>query len=265
MAAVWNGLKNLYLLALLIPLFISGCSHECSDSNLKPVVLKPGSHITEIPEDNTSLHPYVDRITNLYGYKNRQDQIVIPAKFHSASKFTTFGLADVSFKQGLSPTKFYKINKQGDLLVQVYFFDNGADYYINGRARYIKDHKIGFIDVKGQEVIPARFDWASPFNEQVEIALVCQGCKTISKGGYHKPVGGKWGAIDTAGKVIVPFEYSKYDTTADDEHLLFYKNGKAFQLFTDSQNQYHLLDADFEDQPYRHQPNALFPSLIGLF
>ena len=89
--------------------------------------------------------------------------------------------------------------------VHPYPFDNGPDYFEEGLARFVKNNKFGFFDTKARIVVPATYDFATPFKEGR--AVVCNGCKPYTEGEYILYKGGKWGFIDTAGKVIIPLQY----------------------------------------------------------
>jgi hypothetical protein len=86
-------------------------------------------------------------------------------------------------------------------------YDNGPDYFQEGMARYREKDKLGFIDEKGEVVILAQFEWAFPFKDG--IAEVCEGFTWVSDGEYSWPVGGRWGAIDKAGSVVIPINLTE--------------------------------------------------------
>jgi hypothetical protein len=67
--------------------------------------------------------------------------------------------------------------------IRAKFFDNGADYFKDDFARYVKDNKIGFINKKGNIVIEAQYPFVSPFNNGY--AKACLKC-TKSKDGEHE-------------------------------------------------------------------------------
>jgi hypothetical protein len=129
------------------------------------------------------------------------------------------------------------------VLVTSYFFDNGPDYWVNGLSRFVKNNKIGFVNRQGHAVIPAEYDWADIFTHNYPIAVVAQGCQKVKLGSLydlHDDIrGGKWGAIDKHGKVIVPLIYDGI-TYADTEQvqegkksgtLTFIQGEKKYQLF----------------------------------
>ncbi len=88
-------------------------------------------------------------------------------------------------------------------------FDNGADDFVEGRARTIRDGKVGFVDRGLRPVISPRWDYAFPFEGGV--AVVCEGCRTSEKGEHRRIEGGKWGYIDRTGRVVVPVVHAKED------------------------------------------------------
>ena len=68
----------------------------------------------------------------------------------------------------------------------------------NGSMAVRINDKWGFIDYKGQEIIPPIYDFAEGFID----AEYCFGtpCALVQKDG-------KWGTINTKGEVVIPFEY----------------------------------------------------------
>lgn len=82
------------------------------------------------------------------------------------------------------------------------WFDNGADYFVEGLARTIRGGKVGFVDQSLSEVIAPRWDFAFPFRSG--FAVVCTGCMRKPAGEHLEVVGGNWGYIDTRGEVVVP-------------------------------------------------------------
>ena len=97
---------------------------------------------------------------------------------------------------------FY-VSKSGKV-VHTYFFDNGADYFHDGLARVIKKGKIGFINTKLEVVIEPKYDYARFFENGK--AKVCNGCREKKDREHSMMVGGKWGLIDTTGKLIEPMK-----------------------------------------------------------
>ena len=98
--------------------------------------------------------------------------------------------------------ELHYLNAAG-VAVPVLPFDNGADYCVEGFARTLQGGKVGFIDENLRVVIPPRWDFAFPFENGT--AAVCNGCTFRPLGdGHHEVVGGRWGAIDARGEVVIP-------------------------------------------------------------
>jgi len=86
-------------------------------------------------------------------------------------------------------------------------YDNGADYFIEGLARYTSQKGIGYIDETGKTVIKAQFEFAYPFENGY--AVVCKGAEVQVDGDYSFLKGGLWGCINKKGKIIHPIEFSE--------------------------------------------------------
>ena len=90
-------------------------------------------------------------------------------------------------------------------------FDNGPDYFEDGLSRIIQEGKVGFINQQGQIVIPAVFQFATQF--EGGYALVASDAELVTEGEYSTFKGGRWGVIDTTGKLVVPIEKSREEAT----------------------------------------------------
>ena len=124
-------------------------------------------------------------------YKNHLDRL----------QFNSNGLASV-FVDG----KVFYVLKDGTS-ARVHYFDNGADYYIEGLTRTISKGKYGFIDEKLNIVIEPVYDFVFPFEKG--IALVCNGCISVPDGEHTIISGGNWGAINKKGETIYTLTYTK--------------------------------------------------------
>ncbi len=92
---------------------------------------------------------------------------------------------------------------------RAFFYDNGPDYFVEGLARTIAKGKIGFMDKKLRTVIPARYDFATMFQDG--LALVCNGCERVPDGEHYTISGGKWGAVNKKGEEIYPVRSSQQE------------------------------------------------------
>lgn len=229
---------NLACLAFLL----SGCefSRKLDNASLKPIryVVSDAETDYSLPTDNRELEIFEDPHTKLMGYKNKKGSIAINAQFTKAFPFSKFGVADVLTRS----QEWYKIDTSGHILYKSYFFDNASDYYCSNLTRFVDKGKIGFADRSGKITIPASFDFAMPFSFSEPITVVCSGCheevcKTDNPQHCFVPgemVGGKWGAIDINGNVVVPLEFDRHDFSDDNkngETLTFFKDELSYKVY----------------------------------
>lgn len=94
-------------------------------------------------------------------------------------------------------------------LVAVPTYDNGPDTFAEGLVRTLVDDKIGFVDEALRLVIPARYDWAWPF--EGGRALACLGCTfgEPDADGHREVRGGLWGYLGPDGSELVPIRLSR--------------------------------------------------------
>ncbi|MBU3026360.1 WG repeat-containing protein [Zobellia galactanivorans] len=136
-----------------------------------------------------------------WGYK-QDGEIIIQPKFGIASEFTDCGIAAV----GDSVNGNYFIDKTGKKLnIPVLKMGNFIDDFHEGFARFKKNEKLGFINQCGKIVIEAKFESVTPFKNK--IAIVRRGFEVIENGPYKTQKGGKYGAIDKTGNLIIPYEF----------------------------------------------------------
>jgi hypothetical protein len=134
-----------------------------------------------------------------WGYKDATGKVVLPPRYRMAYEFNASGTAQALDDQGWAC-----IDAQGKVLLRPYLFDNGPDYPAEGFFRFVEGGKVGFTDESCQPLIPAQFDFAAPFQEN--LAAVCQGCKAVKDGEHSRMEGGRWGYIDKKGALVVPLE-----------------------------------------------------------
>lgn len=232
----------IFFLALIVMIFV--CRHyylpSPQDFELVTGINKPLEE--KFPEDD-DLKPFANA-AGLMGYKNNEDQIVIAPQFAMAWPFSIYGIANV-LKEGRK--EWYVIDRMGRVLFQSYFFDNGPDYYVAGLTRFVEDNKIGFANKQGEKVIPANFDFAYPFDFSEQITFVCNGGQekvVKSSDGellYTEIIGGKWGAINRKGDIIVPLEFDEFKTDSNDNFVIFIKDNKPYKLYHNKRGEYKIL------------------------
>lgn len=227
-----NKQTPITLAFLLGSFLLSACSNTYDKSQLEAITLVTSD--TQQTTTDKNLIPFESPETHLFGYKTKTGKVKIPPLFVRAHDFNNFGIANV--KLGPRNEDWAKINKSGEILVKSYFFNNGPDYYAKGLSRFVENNKIGFIDFTAKKVIPAQFDWASPFHYNAPISLVCNGCKLIPSPSrkYKQLKGGKWGVIDMAGRIIIPLQYDNFKSKEKDT-LTLVKNNELHKIYSTKQ------------------------------
>jgi hypothetical protein len=132
-------------------------------------------------------------VRNPDGSLTVRDEVLVDAPFGEE------GLAALWIDQQL-----YFVTRTGKT-APAYYVDNGADYFVEGVARTVRDGKVGFVNPELDEVVAPRWDFAQPFAGG--FATVCVGCAGKRQGEHTVMVGGKWGVIDQTGSVVVPVEH----------------------------------------------------------
>lgn len=120
---------------------------------------------------------YHDKAKNLYGYKDLKGKIKIPAKFSDffsqADRF--YDIVGVREK-GLRDNSEYYLLKNGKKvgIDSTYVIDYTVDCESEGKIRFQnrKNDRIGFLDKNGKAVIPAIYNYATPFYNGVSRALI---------------------------------------------------------------------------------------------
>ena len=135
-----------------------------------------------------------------WGYK-QNGKIIIEPQFGIVGEFTDCGIAAVGSKEG----NFY-IDKTGKKLdVPILIIDNFIDDFQEGYARFNENEKIGFINECGEITIDAKFESVTAFKNGM--AIVRKGFEIIENGPYKTEKGGKYGAIDIKGNIIIPYKF----------------------------------------------------------
>lgn len=132
-----------------------------------------------------------------YGFRDDSGKVRIEPTFHFATGFSPEGIAWVAADEGL-----FWIDRMGKRLAQAVAYDNGADPFVEGRARIVDNGLMGFIDQKGMVVVKPRFTFLAPM--EGGRARFCEGCTKVADGEHYRFEGGRWGYVDADGKVVEP-------------------------------------------------------------
>lgn len=105
------------------------------------------------------------------------------------------------------------INKKEEKLFEVFIFDNGPDYIVDGAFRIIAENKMGFADTLGNIIVPEIYDFVFPFDNGLALVNIGGHIESVDPSDpnceYHTWVGGKWGMINKKGKVVKDIKYER--------------------------------------------------------
>lgn len=137
---------------------------------------------------------------------NRHGRWKINPSVLKTTRYDKHGVASLVIKDA----RFFYYNREGRVIEAV-AYDNGADYFVDGKARFLGSGKMGFIDQQMKIVIPATFDFVTPFRKGR--AAACKGCKVNpnAEEDHAYVTGGVWGIIDAEGNWLVPLTLTKQE------------------------------------------------------
>jgi hypothetical protein len=149
-------------------------------------------------KQNDYLIKVCDPISDRCGYVNQKGDTVIATGKYSYCFTDTFIYYAFVVK---GDSGIVAIDRQENVLYQVFNFDNGPDEPSEGLFRITGNQKIGYADsTTGEVVIPLQFDCAFPFVNGV--AQVSTDCKTTSDGEHTTWLSNNWYFIDKRGKKV---------------------------------------------------------------
>lgn len=98
----------------------------------------------------------------------------------------------------VEPGQWVIMDNQKTVLYDVFIYDNGPDYPIEGLIRVVKDGKIGYADASTYAlVIEPQFDCAYPFeNGQAKVSTSCQ---SVPDGEHSMWISDHWQYVDKQG------------------------------------------------------------------
>lgn len=145
------------------------------------------------------------KLNGKWGFIDRQGKETIPFIYDEVGAFSD-DVVVVAQREGKNFAYGY-VDKSGKVVIPLKFkvkYLSSAYSFSNGLAAFFVKGKIGFIDKKGNLVIPAIY-------EHVETFESFSGDVTaVSKDGK------KWGFIDKEGNMAIPFSYDDADNFSED-------------------------------------------------
>jgi hypothetical protein len=132
------------------------------------------------------------------GYSDPKDSMVIPPGKYRICFTDTFRTYAIVSK---GDSGIVAIDRQENILYQVFLFDNGPDESSEGLFRIIVNHKIGYAEsATGRVIIKPQFDCAWPFVDGS--AKVSTDCQSSSDGEHTTWLSDHWYYIDRSGNKV---------------------------------------------------------------
>lgn len=149
-----------------------------------------------------------------WGFIDAEEKVIIPMQYAWLSSFGEFGFHEKlavakdkidKFKMPIfTAAPSYLINDKGERVTPVYgalgpinrklaMVNNGTKFEGVGKEFSKSDGKWGFINHKGKEVIPCKYDLVYPFHDIISFVQN----------------NGKWGCVNESGKEIIPCKYDE--------------------------------------------------------
>ena len=167
-------------------------------------------------------YPNFEAVDATLGYVDSSGKVIIPAgKYHYlfTDVFDKIAFVLLKDKKGV-----YAIDRSEKVLFQVCSFELGPDIISNGLFRIIENGKIGFANMNGKIVIKPNWGFIFPFQEN-GLAIFCEKGNWIWIDKEHRKFsGGKWGAMDTKGNIVIPAMYD------DGKENYLKKDGKWYKV-----------------------------------
>ncbi len=140
------------------------------------------------------------RYYNVMGYEPG-DTVRDPIIFLMDSARNRYGEAGFTVLPGYE-IKCGAFTRGGSLLYEPVWYDNGPDYWSEGRQRFVYDNRMGFVNRFGAVAVPARYPFVTPYRAGKTWA--CKDCTlkvTDSADAEHGTswVGKRWVMLDKAG------------------------------------------------------------------
>lgn len=167
-------------------------------------------------------YPNFEDVDATLGYVDSSGKVIIPAgkyPYLFTDVFDKIAFVLLKDKKGV-----YAIDRSEKVLFQVCSFELGPDIISNGLFRIIENGKIGFANMNGEIVIKPNWGFIFPFQEN-GLAIFCEKGNWIWIDKEHRKFsGGKWGAMDTKGNIVIPAMYD------DGKENYLKKDGKWYKV-----------------------------------
>lgn len=189
------------LLYFALPaLFVAACTSETSlTEKEKKEEIKKYAEITEAKD--TLFAVGEDRFYgSSYAFANRYGENIFPAGTFESCFSDTFATYAWVFDKKRFGDGMVAINRNKEVIFDVFLFDNGPDYLSEGLFRIMRNGKIGYANKSGQVVIEPKYSCAYPFEDGK--AKVADECKQTKEDEHTKWESESWYYIDKNGKKV---------------------------------------------------------------
>ena len=187
------------LFGLIVLLIITSCS---STPQQESTSVKKYHDLTDVSTVDTLLLVFdgeEGEAGTTCGYINQTGDTIIPTgryEYCFMDAVTTYAIV---IEEG---SDAYAIDRQGNRLWDIYWYDNGPDYVEEGLFRIERDGKIGYADTSGKVVIPAQYACASPFAEgRARVTYDCT-LEPDEHGEHQQAISDSWFFIDRIGNKV---------------------------------------------------------------
>lgn len=207
---------------------------DCDD--LKAVILPDGTvapaFYNEADKFSDGLMAVCDK-NGKWGYINLSGEEVVKPQFDSVSAFS-HNLANVSIKKDV-----FAIGKDGQRR-----YDKMLNFNLSEAVGFVNDGLKGLCDADGNEIVAPRYD---------DLRNLGRGVMAVSKDG-------KWGLMDTGGKMIHDMTFDSVEKFYDDYKFAMFKRGEKYGLFDEHGNEVAVCDylTTTADGEYRVKINGLY-------
>lgn len=128
-----------------------------------------------------------------FAFVNKKNDTIIPAGKYDVSWTDTLKTFAIVSKNA----DMIAIDRNDNILFEVFSYDNGPDYLVESLFRVLRDGKIGYANQYGEVVIPCQYDCGYYFENGK--AKVTNHCQTIKDGPYSSWQSNEWYFIDKNG------------------------------------------------------------------
>ncbi len=167
-----------------------------------------------------------------WGVVDQFNTVIISPKYHQVGEFSE---ELIKIRKDIEGEKYWGYMDDKDSVI-VKFIYREADDFRSGMARVRDEWKYGYIDKRGNPVIPLMYDLLTRPSEGIitymkgrEVGILnARGARLISEKYFPRGLrkvylNGRYGYINPKGEIVVPIKYEKVENLAEDFFSFLYK------------------------------------------